>query len=341
MSCEKRSRRTFLRLSIAASLPLLTKHSLYGKSRTQMSKVERVKAILRGERVDRLPFTFWNHFGLEKLPGEKHAEATLAFYRRFDIDLLKVMSDFPYPYPDGQDELSHEEDWEKLEASKNPFPEQVKALRIINKELKGQAPFVETIFHSWTVAEKLSSKEAIRKLKEENPKLLKKALRVISESQANHARLAVDAGAAGIFLAVAAADDVIMDSQEYMKLGRESDLIILDAVKDQGYLNILHIHGKKPHFDLLLTYPVQVVNYSSHATGVDLASIKKRFSGTLMGGLDETRIASLSVEEISSQIQRATLAMQKRRLILAPGCSVPNDIPEGPLLKIKELIQKG
>jgi hypothetical protein len=85
-------------------------------------------------------------------------------------------------------------------------------------------------------------------------------LRAISESQGNHARLALDAGAAGIFLAVAAADHSVMDTQEYLKFVRESDLMILDAVKDKGYLNILHIHGNSPHLDTLLSYPVQVIN---------------------------------------------------------------------------------
>jgi uroporphyrinogen decarboxylase len=334
----KNSRREFLRLSGAIPLTMLAGKDALTKS--QMSRVERVKAVLRGERVDRLPFTFWHHFGLEKLPGEKHAEATLAFYQKFDVDLIKVMSDFPYPVPKGLERIEAIDEWEKLEVLKNPFPEQIKALRLIHKEVKGQAPFVETIFQSWTVAEKLSSKAVVRKLKEQEPGLLKKVLRTISESQANHARLALKAGAAGIFLAVAAADDLIMEPQEYLKHVRESDLIILDAVKERGYLNILHLHGNKVHFDNLATYPVQVINYSVYGTGTGLATAKRKFSGTLMGGLDEGKIANQSDNELRSEIQEAISAMQKRRLILAPGCSVPNDIAEKPLMEVRELVQK-
>ena len=233
-----------------------------------MTKIERVKAVLRAERVDRPPFTFWHHFGLEKLPGEKQAEATLDFYRKFDVDLLKVMSDYPFPLPENLDAITEFSDWKRIEPIKNPFPEQIKALKIIDKELKGKAPFVETIFQSWTVLEKLSSKKAVEQLKREDPSTLKKVLRAISESQGNHARLALDAGAAGIFLAVAAADHSVMDTQEYLKFVRESDLMILDAVKDKGYLNILHIHGNSPHFDTLLSYPVQAINYSVYGTGI-------------------------------------------------------------------------
>ena len=59
-----------------------------------------------------------------------------------------------------------------------------------------------------------------------------------------------------------------------------------------------------------------------------------------MKATPEGRIASLTEEDLRSQIQSATLAMQKRRLILAPGCSVPNDISEESLQKVKALLQK-
>src|SRR5262245_7936734 len=231
MNGNMRSRRTCLQLATA----LATARARSATAKSQMHKIERVKAALQGERVDRVPFTFWHHFGLEKLPGDKHAEATVAFYRKYDVDLLKVMSDYPYPLPEGVEKISSLEDWQKLEPLKNPFPEQIRALRLINKEIKGQAPFVETIFQSWTVAEKLATKKDVMHLKEQDPKLLKRVLRTISESQANHARAALDAGASGIFLAVAAADAFVTDPQEYLKLVRESDLMILDSTRDRSH----------------------------------------------------------------------------------------------------------
>jgi len=338
MPSSRISRRHFIAAGGLFASVVMKRGAIFGGSKSQMTKIERIKAVLRAERVDRPPFTFWHHFGFEKLPGEKQAEATLDFYRKFDVDLLKVMSDYSFPLPENMGAITEFSDWKKIEPIKNPFPEQIKALKIIDKELKGKAPFVETIFQSWTVLEKLSSKKAVEQLKREDPSTLKKVLRAISESQGNHARLALDAGAAGIFLAVAAADHSVMDTQEYLKFVRESDLMILDAVKDKGYLNILHIHGNSPHFDTLLSYPIQVINYSVYGTGMSLNEMKKKFSGTLMGGLDETNMAKLTDVELKGEIQEAVEAMQKRRLILAPGCSVPNDIADGPLLKVRELV---
>ena len=335
------SRRSFLQLAGSLAAAPATGSTLLASGKSQMSKVERVRATLRGERLDRVPFTCWHHFGLEKQPGEKHAEATIDFYRKFDVDFLKVMSDFPYPAPAGLEKISQPEDWQRVEPVKNPFPEQIKALRLIHKELRGQALFVETIFHSWNVAEKLSSKKNLTQLKENDPKLFKKVLRAISESQANHARLALDAGASGIFLAVSAADQFVTDSQEYMKMGRESDLIILEAAKDKGQLNILHVHGKKPHWDTLVTYPVQVMNYSAHGTGVGLTDARRRFTGTVMGGLNEEKIGSQTPDELAGDLRSAVASMQNRRFILSPGCSVPNDIAPEVLLHLKDLAQRG
>src|SRR5438270_6314732 len=176
------TRRDFLYLTAAAA-----------GAGTQMSSRERVDHVLKGQAVDRPPFSFWHHFGLEKFPGERQAEATLNFHRQFRTDLVKVMSDYPHPKPKGK--------WYELQPLANPFPEQIRALELIRTGLNGEAYFVETIFNPWNVAEKLSSPKEVMDLKERDPKALLAALHAISESEANHAKKAIAAGADGIFLA--------------------------------------------------------------------------------------------------------------------------------------------
>src|ERR1035437_2089810 len=56
-----------------------------------MAHRQRLEATLAGRPVDRPPVSFWHHF-----PGRDHtpellADATVAFYRRFDVDLVKLM----------------------------------------------------------------------------------------------------------------------------------------------------------------------------------------------------------------------------------------------------------
>src|SRR5947209_18340106 len=121
-----------------------------------LSRRERVDRALQGKDVDRTAFTFWHHFGL-KTP-EEHAKATLDFHQKYRTDIVKVMSDFPYP-------KGKRKNWYELKPLDNVFPEQIQALELIRDGLNGDAYFIETIFNSWNVAEKLSSKEEVRKLK--------------------------------------------------------------------------------------------------------------------------------------------------------------------------------
>src|SRR5438105_2538314 len=117
-----------------------------------MNKIERVDAALLGKEVDRPPFSFWYHFGLQHSNGEHHAEAEIEFYRAYDLDFLKVMNDFSYPSP-GVDTLQEEYDWHRLRVlngDEDGMGEQLKALRAIAKALDGEAYFVETIFSPWT-----------------------------------------------------------------------------------------------------------------------------------------------------------------------------------------------
>ena len=51
-----------------------------------MDKIERVINSLRGEDVDRPPFSFWYHFGLQHLRGSENAKAEIEFYRSYELD---------------------------------------------------------------------------------------------------------------------------------------------------------------------------------------------------------------------------------------------------------------
>jgi hypothetical protein len=42
-----------------------------------MNKIDRVNAAIKGKPVDRLPFSFWYHFGLHHTPGDIFAQAEL------------------------------------------------------------------------------------------------------------------------------------------------------------------------------------------------------------------------------------------------------------------------
>ncbi len=290
---------------------------------SKMTSKERIDRALRGEEVDRPPFSFWYHFGLEKLPGSHHAKATLDFQRKFRTDLVKVMSDFPYP--------------KERKVFEDPFPEQIRALGIIRDGLAGQKYFVETVFNPWNQAEKSVGKEEVQRLKQANPQELLDRLEMIAKSEANHARRAVQAGAAGIFLAIANAGDGVLSREEYVKFSEPFDRMVLDAVKS-ARLNIIHLHGKDVYLDRFYRgWPPAVINYSPVTTGVPVAEFRKHFDGVLVTGIDEVNYRKLSGADLKRQWQSAQQAAG-RKFILAPGCSVPNETTDEEMLRLPRVL---
>jgi uroporphyrinogen decarboxylase len=307
-----------------------------------LNKIERITCALKGEEVDRPPFSFWYHFGLQHMTGRKHAEAEVDFYRAYDLDFLKVMSDYPYPLPDGLEAVETEEDWGRIEpiASDNRcWSEQLSALSMINDEIADEAMFIETIFSTWTTARRLARSGTLSNARERYPETLLAAMDAISTSLAGYAKQVLDRGAAGIFLSLGAASDDVMTAEEYETWGRPFDLKILEAVREAPF-NVLHIHGKRIHFDSLLDYPVSALNWSHFATEPSLNAGKMRSGKTVMGGIDEANASHVSAPEISEQVDNAIREVGTRGLIVTPGCSVPTDTRERSLREVKAAVER-
>lgn len=306
-----------------------------------MNKIERVLDSLKGREVDRPPFSFWYHFGLQHLPGAKHAEAEIEFYRAYDLDFLKVMNDYPYPMPDGLEAIETEADWKRLEpldSSDSCWQEQLSALSIINDAIGKEALFIETIFSPWTTARKLAGKGRFVEARQKHPEAVLAGLNHIATSLADYATEALTRGAAGIFLSLGAATHDCLSIEEYEVWGRPFDMKILDAVRDAPF-NVLHIHGNRIHFDSLIDYPASAFNWSHFATEPSLEQGRARSGKAVMGGIDEATAYYLTPPEMRKQVAASIKQAGTRSLIVSPGCSVPTDTPAETLRAIKTAVE--
>jgi uroporphyrinogen decarboxylase len=297
-------------------------------ARAALTSKERVNLALKGEAVDRPPFTLWHHFGL-KTP-EAHARRTLEFHRSYRTDIVKVMSDFPYP-------KSSSGKWYELRVERNPFPAQIQALELIRTGLNGEIDFIETIFNPWTVAEKLSSRDELLRLKQENPDALFTALDVIARSEIEHAKRAIRTGASGILLAVANPNRQQLSPEDYRKFSAPFDKRILEAAS-AAKMNTLHLHWQPEYVDLFTSFPAPIINFSTHVSGVPIANVRKHFPKTVIaGGIDETKYRTLSAAELKQQWRTASDAAGPA-FILTPGCSVPDNSQPQELAKLPSLV---
>jgi uroporphyrinogen decarboxylase len=310
------SRRQFLLHAATAAIAAAAPRALTPR--------ERVDRALKGADVDRTPFSYWHHFLDEDKSAEEHAKATLDFHRKFRTDLVKVMSDYPYPKPRGE--------WFQLREETNPFPRQIRALELVRDGLRGEAHFIETVFNPYQICEKLSSKETVARLRAERPQRLLDALEIIAKSEANHARRAVQAGASGVFISITNSDD-----PEYAKFSAPFDKMVLQAAASAP-LNTLHIHGERIALDHFYSgWPASALNYSLHVTGIPISTVRRKWSGVIMAGLDENNYRKLSADELKRQWMEAR-RQAGSKFILTPGCSVPNDSTDEELLRLTRVV---
>jgi uroporphyrinogen-III decarboxylase len=268
-------------------------------------------------------------FHLESQPPEVFAKATIEFHQQTGTDLVKVMSDFPYP--SGAGGLA------RLQVEANPFPAQLRALELIRDGIGSDNYFVETIFNSWSVAEKLSSREELLDLKTNEPQKLIDALEIITRSQINHARSAINAGARGIFLAIQNALPEILSEEDYGKFSEPFDKLILSSVSSAP-LNVLHLHGNHVYWQRFTSgWAATGINYSVAGTNVPISEVRLQNSGLILGGIDEVNFPKLSLDDLHQQAKTARQQAGKK-FLLTPGCSVPDDTSAASVRRLRTVL---
>jgi uroporphyrinogen decarboxylase len=290
-----------------------------------MNKVERVRASLSGKPVDRPPFSIWYHFGSQHASPELTARVHLSFFNSYDVDLLKVMNDYDYPMPDGMGGMDSPADLSRLEPfdpARTPLGQQLKALELIDGEIHGKAPFIDTVFNAWNTMRRNLVKEAMPGLMERHPDALLEALDIVNQNLIRYALASLERGSAGIFFAVPASAEFVTPEQ-YEKFMRPFDLEFLQAISGRGECHVLHAHGEKLYLDRLLDYPVQVLSWADLNGGPPIPEIRNRTHLTLMTGIDHVRFPYLSAGTVRDQVKAAVTQAGNTKFILAPGCSVP------------------
>jgi uroporphyrinogen decarboxylase len=268
--------------------------------------------------------TLWYHFGNQHATAEMTAQVHLEFFDHYDLDLLKVMNDYDYPYPAGLDTVVAPDDLRRIEpfeVSRTPLARQLEAVERIAGALKGRALFVDTVFNAWNTLRRNVTKEATEPLMLEHPEAVVKALEVINGNLIQYALATLERGSAGIFLSVPASAEFVTREQ-YERFMRPFDLALLDAVKGKGEIHILHAHGSHLFLDRLLDYPVQVLSWADLNGGPSIAEARKRTPLTLMGGLDHVKFPYVSATVLREQVRTARAQAGATKFILAPGCSV-------------------
>jgi uroporphyrinogen decarboxylase len=318
------------------------------------SNRERVKAALAGEQVDRQPISMWGHFYDREVTGEGLAEAMLGFQRRYGWDFMKVNPRAQYHVEDWGATFSYTgdpytpptathvpvaspDDWQRLkplDPRKGTLAEHLEALRAIKAGLRGQVPFVMTIFNPISIAGRMVQSEAVLLQHiREHPAIVHGALNVITESYRAFVAECLNAGADGIFFATTAwgTYDALTDAQ-YQEFGRPYDLRVLEAAKEAQF-NILHVCRSHNMLKALAGYPyLHALNWdATDATNPSLDAARQFTDRPLLGGISRETLLSGQPEAVVQQVRSAISQTGGRAFMVGPGCSISPRCPEANL----------
>ncbi|HLT21469.1 MAG TPA: uroporphyrinogen decarboxylase family protein, partial [Thermomicrobiales bacterium] len=211
-----------------------------GSNYGEMTKTERVMAAVHGEEVDRIPVCFWHHFRPAG-SGRRLAEATFDFFEStFDLDIIKIMPDLPYPFP--RRSIKTLDDWRLIEPIDTErsrfFNQRAVAIQSLRDAVGYETPIIMTVFSPLCEALYFAeTRERFFEFYEQSPSVIHEALATIAENLRAHIQDCMDSGADGVFFALQGCTDQIMSRELYREVGRPYDLVALQGARD-SWLNI-------------------------------------------------------------------------------------------------------
>ncbi len=274
------------------------------------------------------------------------AALTMEFFvQKFQLDIVKIMPDLPYPGPAVPiTNAAQVRSLPRLGMDTPMFQQQLICIRALRTQLGPDYPLILTLFSPLTYVLRWMGKSHAEAEARKDPQSFEQGLSTVAANLHDLMKAAIDAGASGIFFSCMGATSADFTHEEYARLGRPSDLQALEGAKD-GWLNIIHIHadpeqaGDEIHFDMFLDYPASALSWSDRLTGPSLSEAMTLTDKCLMGGLAERGpLTHGGQNELENEIMAAVTQTKGRRLILANGCSVPDDTPEEWLYVARQMV---
>ncbi|HTX89575.1 MAG TPA: uroporphyrinogen decarboxylase family protein [Anaerolineales bacterium] len=320
---------------------------------------ERLQACLKNDpALDRPPVALWRHFPVDDQVPESLAAAVIDFQGHYDFDLVKVTPASSFCLKDwGVEDVweGHTEgtrrytksvvhspkDWERLKVldprKAGNLAAQVDCLRRICAGLGPDVPVLQTVFSPLAQAKHLVEADTLAVHLRLYPEAVLKGLATIAETTRRFVEACLETDIDGIFYAVQHAQAGVLSLEEYKTFGLPADRTVMKAAKPL-WCNLLHLHGSDVYFDLLLEYPVQIVNWHDRETPPSLAEAQKRFAGIVCGGISQETIVFGDGSQVRKEAADAIRQTRGRRLLLGTGCVVPVIAPQGNILAARQSV---
>lgn len=303
-----------------------------------MDKKENLRCALTGQPHDWVPASFFFHLKPHELEGEACTRFHVNFYRKTDVDFLKVMHDgLTAPCtlsPQGLGELKDYRPGRESNAYVSAYLDRVCR---VSDALGGDAAVYANIFSPFTLLRRIGEERLLSYIREDASAVRDVLCRMAEDIGWMAEQMVRKAGCMGNFLAFQGAESNLFSVEEYEDWIQESDRILLDAANQASPYNILHFCGwnqVKNHLEVWKEYPGCAVNWAIYVEDLSLEEGRKYFGmRPVMGGFDNRKTGLLycgSQAQVEEETRRIIEAYRRAfgstdTLILGADCSFLTD----------------
>jgi uroporphyrinogen decarboxylase len=309
-----------------------------------VTRRERLKALLAGRPVDRVPSALWRHFPEADFQPDAFVEASLQFHRNHDLDLVKInpRSSFGIRDYGAQDEFDGDflgrcrylneviqspADWRRLrplDPRAGWLGQTGECIRRIVAGVDPDTPVIATVFSPATQAKNLAGFDRLAKHWRDHPADVRAGLATLAESSVRFLESLRDVAIDGIFYPIQECGLPDL-SPDYHTMCADLDRAILRA--GPYWLNMLHLHGPIVGFDAYAAYPVSVLHWDECASGISLEEGRRRFAGLVCGGIAWPDEGWGDIASVRNARRLAIERIGAERLVLGAGCVIPYRTP--------------
>lgn len=291
-----------------------------------MNKIERVRAALHSQPVDRVPAGFWYHFPPAQAHGQASVDAHLHFFRGSAIDFLKVMNEHPYQT---NVTIRQPSDWRQVRPaplSADFYQEQLDEVKAILDKVGDEALVIVTLFGPFSSGNHAADNLVTEHIRAD-PQATSQGLAAIAESLARFGEACIDAGAAGIYYSAQGGEVDRFTEEEFLTCIKPQDLTVLNAIHSRGEFNLLHVCKDQIRLHLYADYPSHAVNWAATKHNLNLVEGKALFQRPVLGGLgDRGILVDGAPEQIQQSVKSVISQIGTTGFLLGADCTLPTDI---------------
>jgi len=290
-----------------------------------MNRIERVRAALNGQEVDRVPAGFWLHY---PNGGDQAVKPHLEYYRETGVDFFKVMNGTHYQLDVSIDAAS---DWARVRPTSikaNFYQRQLDLIKRVVDGLKGECMIMTTVFNPYHHGTHSTSEALFDEHLRTDPKSATQAMEAMAETDIAYIEACFNAGVDGIYYSIQGGEHDRFSEELYVEAVKKTDLLVVNSFKDRGEFNTLHLCGSNMRLDHYADYPSHAINWDVKNNAVSLKEGGEKFGRAVLGGINNRGpIINGTKEEIVAEVKGAIEGFGRKGLLLGADCTLPTTTP--------------